>query len=112
VGQRNAVEDASREAQVIASAVKAGERRGLDQASVSNFFRAQIEANKLVQHTLLASWRRLGKAPDHTPVNLASTIRPRLDHLETEPITELVNTAGIRAKCLLRGKGSFRNNER
>jgi chorismate mutase len=59
------VEDASREAQVIASAVKAGESRGLDQATVSSFFRAQIEASKLVQYSLLAEWRRLGKAPDH-----------------------------------------------
>lgn len=95
------VEDAAREAQVIASAVKAGERRGLDQASVSNFFRAQIEANKLVQYTLLASWRRLGKAPDHSPVNLA-TIRSGLDQLETELITELANTAGIRASASCR----------
>lgn len=96
------IEDASREAQVIASAVKAGERRGLDQASVSNFFRAQIEANKLVQYTLLASWRRLGKAPDHTRVNLASTIRPRLDQIQTELITELASTAGIRASASCR----------
>ena len=96
------VEDPSREAKVIASAVKAGERLGLDQASVSNFFRAQIEANKLVQHTLLASWRRLGKAPDHSPVNLDSTIRPRLDLLETEMVTELANTAGIRASASCR----------
>lgn len=96
------VEDAAREAQVIESAVKAGERRGLDQASVSNFFRAQIEANKLVQYTLFASWRRLGKAPDHSPVNLASTIRPKLDQLETELITELANTAGIRASVSCR----------
>lgn len=48
------VEDAAREAQVIASATKAGESRGLDPASVSNFFRAQIEANKLLQYSLLA----------------------------------------------------------
>ncbi len=62
------VEDASREAEVIASAVKMGESRGLDQATASNFFRAQVEANKLVQYSLLAEWRRLGKAPDHAPV--------------------------------------------
>lgn len=42
------VEDASREDQVIVSAAKAGQSRGLDPTSVSNFFRAQIEANKLV----------------------------------------------------------------
>ena len=83
-------------------AVKAGEWRGLDPASVSNSFRAQIEANKIIQYTLLASWRRLGKAPDHSRVNLASTIRPRLDQLETELITELANTAGIRGSASCR----------
>ena len=91
------VEDVSREAQVIASAVRAGESRGLDQARVSNFFRAQIEANKLVQYSLLADWRRAGKAPDHTPVNLANTIRPGLDQVQTKLIAELVKTEGIRA---------------
>jgi chorismate mutase len=60
------VEDAVREAQVIASATKAGESRGLDPAWVSNFFRAQIEANKLIQYSLSADWRRVGKAPDHS----------------------------------------------
>jgi chorismate mutase-like protein len=54
------VEDTFREAQIIASAIKVGESRGLDPATVSNFFRAQIEANKLVQYSLLAEWRRLG----------------------------------------------------
>jgi chorismate mutase len=96
------VEDASREAEVIASAVKMGESRGLDQATASNFFRAQVEANKLVQYSLLAEWRRLGKAPDHTPVNLASTIRPQLDQLETAMIAELAETADIRASASCR----------
>ncbi len=91
------VEDVPREAQVIVSAIKAGESRGLDPAAVSNFFRAQIEANKLVQYSLLAEWRRSGQAPDHTPVNLAETIRPELDQLETALIAELAETAGIRA---------------
>jgi chorismate mutase len=91
------VEDVPREAQVIASAIKAGESRGLDQAAVSNFFRAQIEANKLVQYSLLAEWRRVGQVSDHTPVNLAETIRPELDQLETALIAELAETAGIRA---------------
>ena len=83
------VEDASREAEVIASAVKMGESRGLDQATASNFFRAQAEANKLVQYSLLAEWRRLGKAPDHAPVD---TIRPELDLLGAELIAELRET--------------------
>ncbi|HWO30716.1 MAG TPA: gamma subclass chorismate mutase AroQ, partial [Candidatus Acidoferrum sp.] len=89
------VEDVPREEQVIVRAIKAGASRGLDQAAVSNFFRAQIEANKLVQYSLLAEWRRVGQAPDHTPVNLAETIRPELDQLETALIAELAETAGL-----------------
>jgi chorismate mutase len=96
------VEDAPREAQVIMSAIKAGESRGLDQAAVSNFFRAQIEANKLVQYSLLAEWRRVGRSPDHTPVNLAETIRPELDQLKRALIAELAETAGIRASASCR----------
>ena len=42
------VEDAPREAKVIMNAVKDGETRALDPASMTNFFRAQIEANKVV----------------------------------------------------------------
>jgi len=91
------VEDTSREAQVIASAIREGESRGLDPTSVSNFFRAQIEANKLVQYSLLAEWRRVGKAPEHTPVNLAGTIRPKLDQVQTALIAELAESGVIRA---------------
>jgi chorismate mutase len=96
------VDDVPREERVIASAIRAGESRGLDQAAVSNFFRAQIEANKLVQYSLLADWRRVGKAPDHPPANLANTIRPELDQLETALIAELAETAGIRANASCR----------
>lgn len=55
------VEDTAREAEVIKTAVTAGQSKGLDRDFVSNFFRAQIEANKLVQYSLLADWRRAGQ---------------------------------------------------
>jgi chorismate mutase len=96
------VEDTSREEQVIVTATKAATVRGLDPASVANFFRAQIEANKLIQYSLLADWRRVGKAPDHTPVDLAKTIRPELDQLQTELIVELVDTSGVRSSASCR----------
>jgi chorismate mutase len=96
VGQRAPVEDTAREAQIIASAIKAGKSRGLDEAEVSNFFRSQIEANKLIQYSLLAEWRGVGRAPDHTPVDLAGTIRPELEQLGSELIPELTETADIR----------------
>jgi chorismate mutase len=43
------VEDTAREAEVITAAIKDGESRALDRTSISHFFSAQIEANKLVQ---------------------------------------------------------------
>jgi chorismate mutase len=77
-----AVEDAPREAQVILGAVKDGVAKGLDEASVSNFVNAQIEANKIVQYALLADWYRAGKAPEHAPIDLVKNIRPQLDEVQ------------------------------
>src|SRR5215471_9295769 len=56
------VEDLTREAQVITAAARDGESKGLNRTFVSNFFTAQIEANKLVQYALLAQWHRAGRA--------------------------------------------------
>jgi chorismate mutase len=91
------VEDPSREEQVIMSAVTEGKSRDLDGTFVSKFFRAQIEANKAVQYSLLANWYRAGRAPGHAPVSLANTVRPELDRLQTALIAALANTAAIRA---------------
>jgi chorismate mutase len=94
---RAAVEDAPREAQVIMGAVKDGEAKGLDRVMVTNFFKAQIEANKVVQYSLLADWERAGKAPAHEPINLAGTIRPELDQVQTALAAELAATVDVRA---------------
>jgi chorismate mutase len=91
-----AVEDAPREEQVILGATKDGVAKGLDEASVSNFFKAQIEANKFVQYALLADWYRAGKAPEHAPVDLLKVIRPQLDEVQKTLIAELVDTAAVR----------------
>jgi chorismate mutase len=96
------VEDTAREAQVIASARKAGESRGLDPAWVLDFFKVQIEANKLIQYSLIAEWRRLGKAPDHTSLSLAAAIRPELDNVQVVLIAELAEAAEIRASASCR----------
>jgi len=93
---RSQVEDAAREAEVIAAAVEAGQSRGFDREFVSNFFRAQIEANKLVQYSLLASWRRAGSAPFHPAINL-TTVRARLDRLQEDLISQLADTAALRS---------------
>jgi chorismate mutase len=96
------VTDAAREGQVILSAIKESEPYHLDRAFVTDFFRAQIEANKLVQYSLLADWHRAGRAPAHESIDLSRVIRPQLDELQTEIIRELANTADIRANSACR----------
>jgi chorismate mutase len=91
-----AVEDPPREEHVIASAVTEGKTEGLDPALVSRFFRAQIEANKVVQSSLLSSWHEAGKAPNHQAKDLTTTIRPQLDAIQKQLIEELVSTAPVR----------------
>jgi chorismate mutase len=97
-----AVEDLPREAQVITGAVRGGVSRGLDPTSVSNFFKAQIEANKVIQYSLLADWRRAGRAPAHAPIDLVATIRPELDQVQAALIVELADTVAIRASSTCR----------
>jgi|HubBroStandDraft_5_1064220.scaffolds.fasta_scaffold03992_6 chorismate mutase len=92
-----AVEDGAREAKVIQSAVKDGNALGLDSTQVEAFFRAQIEANKLVQYSLLADWRRVGRVPVHAPVDLVKEVRPQLDEIEKRLIAELSDTLSVRS---------------
>jgi chorismate mutase len=96
------VEDTTREEQVIHGAVKAGEARGLDDASVAAFFKAQIEANKIVQYSLLADWRRHGDAPVHAAPQSIEAVRSELDQVQASLITELADTTSIRASATCR----------
>jgi chorismate mutase len=94
-----AVEDPVREGLVINDAMKKGESNGLERSFTSNFFKAQIEANKIVQYSMLADWRRSGNPPSHAPIDLVKTIRPQLDEIQLSLIAELANTADIRAQA-------------
>jgi chorismate mutase len=94
---RSEVEDRAREDNVVASAVNAGNAKGLDRALVTSFFEAQIEASKLVQYALLANWRRAGAAPVHSQLKL-SMIRADLDRLQSDLISELADTTMLRAR--------------
>lgn len=91
------VEDASREAEVIQKAVNDGKSMGLESTEVEEFFKAQIEANKLIQYSLLADWQREGRAPGRAPVDLVKEIRPQLDEIEKRLIQELKQSAAARS---------------
>lgn len=92
-----AVEDIAREALVIQAAVKEGSAIGLDSSQVEAFFRAQIEANKLIQYSLLADWLRAGGAPEHASLDLVKDVRPQLDEIEKRLIAELSVTVTARS---------------
>jgi hypothetical protein len=82
--------------------VTEGKTEGLDPAVVSRFFRAQIEANKVVQSSLLSTWHKAGKSPDHPTKDLTTAIRPQLDEIQKQLIEELVSTAPVRASSTCR----------
>lgn len=90
------VEDTARERQVTETAARAAGARGLDAAFVANFFRAQIEASKIVQYSMLADWHRAGAAPAHSPISLAGVIRPQLDELGGILLDDLNKAAVLR----------------
>jgi chorismate mutase len=91
------VDDPAREKQVIDNAVSEGESRQLDAKQVRAFFEAQIEANKVVQYSLLSGWQAAGAAPPHKPVDLAKEIRPQLDQIQIQLMEELAASATARS---------------
>lgn len=92
-----AVNDAHREEQVLEIVVQDGEKSGLDSVQVQEFFRAQFEASKLVQYSLLAEWQRQNGAPTHDAVNLAKDVRPQLDEIDKRLIGALKSTVEVRS---------------
>ncbi len=92
------VEDPTREAMVIGNAVEMGKAKGLQPNEVSEFFKAQIEASKIIQYSLLADWHRGRLVPEHKPIDLAFSVRPELDRLQTLLIHQLAQIESIRAR--------------
>lgn len=90
------IQDSPREAQVIANARQLAVDRKLDPEVVGQLLAAQIEANKLVQYGLLATWQAAGKAPDTPRPDLAKQIRPHLDELQNRLLQQYADFAPYR----------------
>ena len=75
------IEDAPREAQVIAALGHRAGELGVPQPWAEAFFRAQIEASKTAQNELFQGWDvfKRGQFPDAP--DLATVTRPKLDRL-------------------------------
>ncbi|MBT2326554.1 gamma subclass chorismate mutase AroQ [Variovorax paradoxus] len=86
-----------REKEVIAAAASEASARGLSGDMATAFFSDQIEASKLVQFALIASWWRAGRVSAEPRADLKGELRPALDKLQSVFIDELIATHTLRA---------------
>jgi chorismate mutase len=94
-GTPSPIDDPVREQQIYDSVAARAPGLGLDPADAVRFFRAQIEANKLVQRGLYARWdAHPAQAPTTRPD--LGQIRPVIDGLNTGLLTELAATTSVR----------------
>lgn len=85
------IDDPVRELEILESATDAVEARGPHQRIVIQFFRDQIEANKVIQRELHQPWRR---HPEESPAanpDVVAEIKLKLDKI-TSQITRLFNS--------------------
>lgn len=88
-----AIEDPVREAQVVANVAAQAADYGLSGQLAESFFRAQIEASKIVQRALHAEWTARRQGRFSTVADLDRDIRPVLDRLTPELLRALAAAA-------------------
>jgi len=101
-----AVEDLARENEIVTAIGAEAPRYGLDPTVAMEFFRAQIEASKIVQNARLTEWRAEKRPKFQNAPDLQRDIRPRLDRLTPELLEALA-----RALPDLRAPDAFRQLE-
>jgi chorismate mutase len=87
-GTPSPIDDPVREQQIYDTVAARAPGLGLDPADAVRFFRAQIEANKVVQRGLYARWDTHPSEVPATRPDLGE-IRPVIDRLNTGLLTEL-----------------------
>ncbi|WP_434446418.1 gamma subclass chorismate mutase AroQ [Lentzea sp. E54] len=99
-GTTQPIDDPAREQQVLDTVRAKAVQLGLDPENAARFFRAQIEANKLVQRGLHERWaEHPEEVPQHRP-DLGTEVRPVLDRLTTGILAELKDTERFRRPTL------------
>ncbi len=91
------IDDPAREQAIYDSVSAQAPALGLDPADTVRFFRAQIEANKAVQRGLYARWTAHPSEAPTTRPDLATEVRPVIDRLNKELLSELAATRSVRA---------------
>lgn len=83
------VEDQEREAVVLDRAVAGAVAAGLEATTVREFFRAQIDAAKIIQYRYRAEWLAYPDRLEGDPPDLAAQVRPALGRLGDEIVVRL-----------------------
>jgi len=96
-GTGQPIEDPVREQQILDTLVAKSVTLGLDPAATRRFFRAQIEANKVVQRGLFARWTVHPEDQPTTRPDLATEVRPVLDQIDAGLLAQLAATPSARA---------------
>jgi chorismate mutase len=102
-GGGGAITDPARERRLLDSVAALSAREGLAPEVGVRFFRAQIEAAKVVQRGLHARWRAEPALRPRRWADLATEVRPRLDRLTLPMLRLLKESAPVRAetgRCL------------
>jgi chorismate mutase len=84
-----AIEDLPREQQVITTVGNSAATYGLSREDAEGFFRAQIEASKIVQRAMTTQFTADRRPPFPTVRSLDTDIRPILDRLTPEMLRAL-----------------------
>ncbi|WP_256484679.1 chorismate mutase [Endozoicomonas sp. 4G] len=83
-----AVEDLTREKQVLEKALANAQQAGLEPGSITGFFQAQMDAAKAIQYRYRAEW--LSASPENKKHrDLASEVRPRLLELGDQIVIKI-----------------------
>ena len=83
------IEDPARERAIIDAIGTQAAAHNLEPAFAQEFFRAQIEASKIVQRARFAQWDAAAQPPFDNPPDLRRDIRPQLDRLTAEMLPAL-----------------------
>jgi len=84
-----AIEDPVREDQIVRGVGASAADAGVPRETAERFFRAQIEASKVVQRELFARFEASHQPPFPAVADLNATVRPTLDRLTPEMLHAL-----------------------
>jgi len=82
------VADPAREALMLTELKRAGNGYGLSSSEVARLFIPQIAASRRYQEELIAGWRSGIDVPKFEPLDLVKDIRPRLDQVNQEMLSQ------------------------